>query len=381
MPEPFKNLLNRIMIRGMAEHFSKAEPDFDSAGFVMMAGENLETLELKERSTQITATLATFLPDNFEKAAAIMLASLAPEECDAVVNAQPGTLQADQRGIEGWAIMPMVDYVGLYGRGHFDLSMALLKEMTKRFSSEFGIRFFLIEEPERTLSLLKEWARDSNHHVRRLISEGTRPRLPWAMRLPAFIEDPTPLLPLLEALKDDDEEYVRRSVANNLNDIAKDHPDLIAEIAKRWLNEASKDRKKLVRHACRTLIKQGHQKTLKALGYDSPCIKLKNLEILTPSVSFGNAVIFELCLTSTSKHAQPLIIDYAIHHRKANGSATPKVFKWKTITLAPLTTMPKAKKKHAIKKITTRTYYPGTQGLEVLINGVSFGVKTFELVM
>ena len=374
MPEPFKNLLNRTIISGIAEHFSKADSGFDPAGFMKMAGKNLETLELKERSAQITSTMVTFLPDDFKKAAAIMLASLAPDE-DGF-----GNSDIKNRGIAGWAVMPMADYVGLYGRGHFNLSMTLLKEMTKRSSSEFGIRFFLLEEPERTLSVLEEWVNDSNVHVRRLISEGTRPRLPWAMRLPAFIEDPAPLLPLLEALKDDEEEYVRRSVANNLNDIAKDHPDLIAKVAKRWLNEASKDRKKLVRHACRTLIKQGHQKTLKALGYDSPCIELKNLKILTPRVSFGSNLLFELCMTSASNLPQPLIIDYAIHHRKANGSTTPKVFKWKTITLAPLTTLT-TKKKHAIKKITTRTYYPGTHGLEILINGISFGIKNFELIM
>jgi len=255
-----------------------------------------------------------------------------------------------------------------------------LKEMTKRFSSEFDIRFFLLKEPERTLSILKIWAHDSNHHVRRLVSEGTRPRLPWAMRLPAFIDAPTPILPLLEMLKDDDEEYVRRSVANNLNDIAKDHPDKVAQIAGRWLDGASKNREKLVRHACRTLIKQGHQKTLKALGYEAPRIKLEKLKILTARVSFGDALMFELCLTSTSKKAQPLIIDYAIHHRKANGGTTAKIFKWKKATLAPLATF-KATRKHAFRKITTRVYYPGVHKLEIRVNGISLGSKNFALIM
>jgi len=252
--------------------------------------------------------------------------------------------------------------------------------MTKRSSSEFGIRFFLLEEPKRTLSTLEKWTRDSNHHVRRLVSEGTRPRLPWAMQLPAFVKDPAPILPLLEMLKDDEEEYVRRSVANNLNDIAKDHPDRVAKIAGQWLAGASKDRKKLVNHACRTLIKKGHQKTLKALGYGPARIELKKLKILTARVAFGDALLFELCLTSTSKKPQPLIIDYAIHHRKANGSTTAKVFKWKKITLESCATL-SAKRKHAIKKITTRVYYPGTHKLEIMVNGVSLGTKTFKLVM
>lgn len=374
MPEPFKNFFNKSIIKSMGDHFSRASSEFDRAGFIKAAAKNLEALELKERSAQITEALKTFMPNDFEKAGAIMLASLAPE--DDAVNFNGS--EANVKGLASWAIMPMVDYVGLYGLKHFDLSMTLFKELTKRSSSEFGIRFFLLKEPKRTLSVLKKWTHDPNCDVRRLVSEGSRPRLPWAMQLPAFIENPSPLLPLLEALKDDPEEYVRRSVANNLNDIAKDHPDLIAQLAGRWLKNASKNRERLVRHACRTLIKQGHVKTLKTLGYDAPKIKLENLKILTPRVTFGDALQFELSLTSTSKKTQPLIIDYAIHHRKANGGASPKVFKWKTITLTPDATL-NAKKKHPMRKITTRVYYPGTHKVEILVNGVSLRSETFEL--
>jgi 3-methyladenine DNA glycosylase AlkC len=375
MPEPFKNLLSRTVISHMAEHFTKSFSDFDAAGFIKRAGSNLESLELKQRSTQITHSMLTCFPDDFEKSAKIMLASLASVDVDNIDKSK-----ISHQGLSGWAIMPMADYVGLYGHDHFDLSMKLLKEMTQRSSSEFGIRYFLLKEPARTLSVLKKWAHDPNYHVRRLVSEGTRPRLPWAMRLPAFIEDPAPLLPLLEALKDDKEEYVRRSVANHLNDIAKDHPVIVEKLSKKWLVEASEERQKLVRHACRTLIKQGHQGTLKVLGFHPPQIELNTLNIMTPLVPFGDALIFELCLTSTRKRVQPLIIDYAIHHRKANGSTTAKVFKWKTLTLASLATF-EATKKHAIKKITTRNYYPGTHHLEILVNGISFGIKNFELIM
>jgi len=359
----------------MGNHFSKAWSGFDRAGFIKAASKNLEALELKERSAQITAALKTFLPEDFEKAGNILLESLGPEE-DVDVN----WADVDDRGLVGWAVMPMVNYVGLYGLEHFDLSMTLFKELTKRSSSEFGIRFFLIKEPKRTLSVLKKWSRDPNYHVRRLVSEGSRPRLPWGMQLPAFIKDPSPLLPLLEALKDDKEEYVRRSVANNLNDIAKDHPDTVAKIAKSWLKGASKDRERLVRHACRTLIKQGHQKTLKALGYGPPSVKLRKFNVLTPRVDFGDALLFEISLTSISKKTQSLIIDYAIHHRKANGGLSSKVFKWKTTTLAASATLT-SQKRHAMKKITTRVYYPGTHKVEILINGVSLGSKEFELKM
>jgi 3-methyladenine DNA glycosylase AlkC len=276
--------------------------------------------------------------------------------------------------------MPMTNYVGLHGLNHFSQSMTLLKEMTQRFSSEFDIRFFLIKEPKRTLSILEKWTGDPSVHVRRLVSEGTRPRLPWGMRLSKFVENPKPILPLLEALKDDEEEYVRRSVANNLNDIAKDHPDLVAGIAKRWLKEASKNRERLIRHACRTLIKQGHQKTLKALGYDEPKVKVEKFKLLNPKINFGEAILFEVDIRSNSKKKQQLIIDYAIHHRKANGGTSPKVFKWKTLAMAPNANLI-AKKKHAIKKISTRVYYPGIHEVEIFINGISFGKKKFELKM
>lgn len=359
----------------MGEEFSKSWPDFDCGGFISAASKNLGNLELKARSSQITAALVDYLPEDFEKAAAIMLSSLATEiETTSSGNAEtPG-------GVTGWAIMPLADYVGIHGLAHFDTSMNLFREMTKRFSAEFGIRFFLIEEPERTLRVLQEWTGDANYHVRRLVSEGTRPRLPWAMRLPAFIEEPAFILPLLESLKDDDEEYVRRSVANNLNDIAKDHPDVVARKAAQWLEGADKNREKLVRHACRTLIKQGHRETLDALGYGTPSVRLEKLELLTPQVRFGGALEFSFSIASTAKRTQPLIIDYAIHHRKANGSTTPKVFKWKTTMLMAARTL-SAKRKHPMRKITTRVYYPGTHRLEVFINGVPVAAAEFELLM
>ena len=180
MGEPFKNLFNERIINGMGAHLSKAWPEFDSAAFAAMAAKNLDELELKARSVRITEALTAFLPDDFQSAASIMLASLAPDDGGDIGSTDVNGPIIEDWGIEGWAVMPMTHYVGLQGLAHFDLSMMLLKEMTKRSSSEFGIRFFLIAEPERTLSVLETWLDDPNYHVRRLISEGTRPRLPWA---------------------------------------------------------------------------------------------------------------------------------------------------------------------------------------------------------
>jgi len=375
MAEPFKNLLNKEVIDRMAMHFLSQWPKFDTKGFVTAATKDLDALELKERTERITDTMIEFLPADFEKAGKIMLASLGPTLDDDI-----SASSADDKGIVGWAIMPLTHYVGLRGHDHFDLSMTLFKEMTKRSSSEFGIRFFLLESPAKTLSVLKTWTTDSNRHVRRLVSEGIRPRLPWAMRLPIFIKDPLPVIDLLELLKDDDEEYVRRSVANNLNDIAKDHPDIVAEIAAQWIKGASRERKKLIRHACRTLIKNGHKKTLKVLGFKAPKIKQTNVNILTPEVVFGDALQFTMTIVSDSNQNQALMIDYIIHHQKANGTTSPKVFKWRTTTL-PAKKALISTKKHAIKKITTRVYYPGTHTVEVMVNGVSVGVANFQLLM
>jgi len=375
MPEPFKNLFSTHLILGMAEHFQNQWPDFDSSGFSDAASKNLESLELKERSRQIMNAMITYLPDDFIQAGEIMLASLSPS-----LEGDIFGVTVDDAGIAGWAIMPMAHYVGLRGHDHFELSMTLFKEFTKRFSSEFGIRFFLLDAPEKTLSTLKTWTKDKDKHVRRLVSEGTRPRLPWAMHLPLFIEDPSPVIELLEELKDDDEEYVRRSVANNLNDIARDHPDLVTDIAEQWMKGASKERQKLVRHGCRILIKNGHKKVLQVFGYKPPIIRNAVIALNTQELVFGNALEFALSVSSASDHDQPLMIDYVIHHQKANGKTSPKVFKWRTTTLQANKLLTSTKK-HTIKKISTRVYYPGRHKVEVMVNGVSVGSADFNLLI
>ena len=375
MAEPFKNLLNRDVIEGMAQHFEKYCANFDKKGFIEDATQGLELLELKARTDRITDTMIEYFPENFEIAGKIMLSSLGSPLGDDVSSGV-----VDSKGIAGWAVTPMTHYVALKGHENFDLSMTLFREMTKCASSEFGIRFFILKQPEKTLGVLKKWALDPDQHVRRLVSEGSRSRLPWAMRLPIFIEDPSPVIEILEMLKDDESEYVRRSVANNLNDIAKDHPDVVSEIAKKWMVNASNERIKLIRHACRTLVKNGHKKTLAVLGYKPPSIHEADLEILTPAVIFGEALAFSISITSSSSQDQPLMIDYIIHHQKANGKTSPKVFKCRIANLLTNKTL-KITKKHPIKKITTRVYYAGTHSLEIMINGVSVGKCDFQLIM
>jgi len=286
----------------------------------------------------------------------------------------------NEHGIKGWAVMAMAEFVARRGQNpeHVALSLDVLKDMTSRFSSEFAVRPFLANHRELTLKTFSRWTTDENEHVRRLVSEGTRPRLPWGMRLKAFVADPSPVVRLLEVLKDDPSEYVRRSVANNLNDIAKNHPDLVANIAQNWMADASADRKRLIRHGLRTLIKAGNAKALQALGYAPAQIKVKRFALTTPEIVLGEALCFELEIASTAISNQPLVIDYAVHHMRANGHTTAKVFKWKTVQLDAEASL-NATKRHPIKPITTRRYYPGPHRVEVLINGKGIASADFQL--
>lgn len=255
-----KTLLDRAAIDCLAHNLRLADPDFDAAGFRRTALRGLEPLAILQRGQHLAAALRTHLPARFETAVDILLRSLTP----------PLTQTADL-GLAVFFYLPHVCFVGTYGldaahndgRDPFEAAMRAQYEITRRFSAEFSIRPFLIRWPERTLARLQEWTTDTDPHVRRLCSEGTRPRLPWAPRIPAFVRDPRPVLPILEALKDDPDLYVRRSVANHLGDIAKDHPTLAFELCRSWVNGASAERRWLIRHAVRHPAKKGVKAALR----------------------------------------------------------------------------------------------------------------------
>ena len=365
MAEPLKNLLHPALVKTMADHIAVHSAGFDKARFVDLATHDMPQLELMQRAIRIRDALAASLPDDFEQAATILSASLP---------------QSGRSGMTGWALLPVSQFVAQKGLGHFDLSLALLKQLTPHFTAEFGIRPFIHAEQDRALATIGTWTTDSNHHVRRLASEGTRPRLPWAIRLPALMRDPQPILPILTALLDDPEDYVRRSVANSLNDIAKDHPDLVAAFVGEHIETASPERRQLLRRASRTLLKKGHTAALSNFGFAPLSGIGATVEIKTPQVDFGNALAFTLTITNEGSAPQQVMIDYAIHHRKANGSLAPKIFKWKSLVLAPGETATMARQ-HAIRAITTRQYYPGGHRLEILVNGAVLAGGDFQLVM
>jgi len=365
MAEPLKNLLHPALVKTMASQIAASDDTFDMTRFVEVATRDMQQLELMQRSLQICDALGETLPDDFGKAAAILSATL-PKN--------------GRAGMTGWALLPVSQFVAQKGLGHFDLSLELLKQLTPHFTAEFGIRPFIHADQDRALATIGRWTADANHHVRRLASEGTRPRLPWAMRLPALMRDPQPILPILTTLLDDPEDYVRRSVANSLNDIAKDHPDLVAEFVGRHIGEASPERRQLLRHASRTLLKKGHAAALANFGFAPLSGIDAALNIETKSVDFGDSLAFTLAIINEGAVPQQVMIDYAIHHRKANGSLAPKVFKWKSLVLKPGQTVEMARR-HAMRAITTRQYHPGSHRLEILVNGAILAGADFQLVM
>lgn len=375
MPEPFKNLFNCVLINALACHLQRAAMDifdFDREGFVERAASGLESLELKARSRQVTQALCEYLPADFAVACEILLKALHPEE-DAPLSEQV----MNEYGVRGWAIMPMADFVAHNGLQYFDLSLNTLAQMTKRFSAEFAVRPFIIHDLERAEAYLQKWAGDQNVHVRRLASEGARPRLPWGAQIPALIENPQPTLPVLEVLRDDPSDYVRKSVANHLNDIAKDHPHIVVQVAKRWLEGAPLARQRLIRHACRTLIKQGNVDIMRVLGY-SPA-QLGNVQFSLSSSTVEIGGVLELQLSVSNAHStQALLLDYIMHFRLANGRLGKKVFKWKSLTLAAGETITLCKQ-HVFRPITTRTLYPGMHKVQLQLNGLIVAEQSFSL--
>ncbi|WP_299476024.1 DNA alkylation repair protein [uncultured Roseibium sp.] len=372
--EPFKNKISPDLVKCLGLHIERHLQGFDRASYEAAILAELDKLELKQRARLIADETGKILPDTLDAKFHVLRSILHPLENEGVDRA------SNCEGIRGWGMMPLGMVVTDHGLDDFEKSFALLKDMTKRATAEFEVRPFLDKDQERALTIMTPWVKDDSVHVRRLVSEGTRPRLPWGMRLNKLVEDPSPTLPLLEALKDDPEEYVRRSVANHLNDIAKDHPDLVADIATRWLQGADRNRQKLVRHACRSLIKQGHAATLTAFGLKPPEITVSGPNIKTPRVTYGGAVSFGIELRSSGRTAQDLVIDYLVHFMKANGTLAPKVFKWTKVKLEPGETV-SLSRDHAIRPITTRVYYGGTQAIGLRINGKDFGFSQFELVM
>ncbi len=375
MAEPFKNLINAALVRDAAAQLALHTPGFDSKAFVKHATTGLDALELKARVLQLCAALEVTLPRDFGAAATALEAAMAAPTAEG--EEAPAGLQA---GLRGWILWPVGEYIARQGQDQPERALAALHALTQRSTAEFAIRPFIVNHPKLSFETLARWTADDSHHVRRLVSEGSRPRLPWGLQLKSLIQDPSPTLPLLRALQDDPSDYVRRSVANHLNDIAKDHPGLVAHWLHDHLPDAPKERHALLRHASRTLIKAGDTAVLKAWGLGAAFKGEASLSVSPKRVALGGEVTLTLQLRSTAKKPQRLAVDYAVHHVKAHGGTSAKVFKGWQIELPPLGEVTLSKC-HSLKIITTRRYHAGRHGLAVQINGGVVAESHFDLSM
>lgn len=374
MAEPLKNQFGPAVPTRIAAMLQAVSNTFDAKAFLADVLTGYESLELMPRAWHIAHALRRHLPADYEAALALLMRSAAvPADHSAGL------------GMTSFLFLPHVFFVAHYGLDHFEASMQAQHNLTQRFTAEFSIRPYLERHREATLARLTIWAHDPSPHVRRLVSEGTRPRLPWAPRLREFQHDPSPVLALLELLKDDPELYVRRSVANNLNDIGKDHPELLHATARRWLQgepgrPASDERRWIVQHALRSAVKRGEAGALQALGFGKAAkVAVTEVDIAPPRVAIGGKLSIALDLTNTTAQAQTLCVDLKVHFIKANGAASAKVFKLKNVDLVPHATQ-RLGKTISLAEMTTRKHYPGTHLVELVLNGQVQRLGEFELV-
>ena len=381
MAEPFKTWIDAATVQAIARHVQRGWPAFDAAGFVQDALAGLDALELKARVQQLARALAARLPADADRACGILEASLGPPGHPDSDGDDLGTLRTSDAGLAGWPVWPLTEAVVLLCATQApERGLLALQAMTQRLTAEFAIRPFFIAHPALSFATVGGWQGHRSAHVRRLVSEGSRPRLPWGLRLQALVADPSPTLPWLQVLQDDPSAYVRRSVANHLNDIAKDHPALVADWLATHLPGASADRTALLRHASRGLVKAGDAAVLAAWGLGAAFRGQVALALSPTTLAVGEVLTITLTLQSTARTAQRLAIDYAVHHVKAAGHTTPKVFKGWVIDLAPGEQRTLVKR-HALKLITTRRYHPGAHAVDVRINGQVLAEAGFQLAL
>lgn len=359
MTERLKDLFfSDKFITELGSAISGVYPGFDQAEFYrLLYADGWESKELKQMMHHITHCLAATLPKDYPHALNI-LNEIAPN-------------------FEGFNAMIFPDYVEKYGLDDWELSLPALAFFTRLCSSEFAIRPFIEKDPERAMSYMYKWAEDENFHLRRLASEGCRPRLPWAISLPVFKRDPTPILRIMETLKDDPVEYVRKSVANNLNDISKDHPEVVLDICERWHGQ-SKNRDWIVKRACRTMLKAGNKRALILFGFGDPGqIEVTNLSFDRQALAIGDDLRFSFEIKLNDSETRRVRLEYIVDFVKANHKISRKIFQLKEAEFAtgsyPIT------RKHSFKELSTRKHYPGEHQFTIVVNGVEKATGIVDL--
>lgn len=353
-----KNWFDTAFYRRTARQLAALHPRFDTERFLAHALDDLDALELMARVRRTA--------EAFHVALTVPLA----DQLD-VLRAHAG-----QIGHNFAAIWPCA-HVALRGLDRPDLSLPALRDLTRHGSAEFAIRPFLVRDLPGTLAVLRAWTASDDEHVRRLASEGVRPRLPWGLRLQALVADPRPALPILETLRADPSLYVRKSVANHLNDIAKDHPELVLDVVAAWDRRDARTAW-IVKHGLRTLVKKGHPRALALFGAGAAPKVRATVAVSPRRIQLGDTVVVSAKIASDSARAQSLIVDYVVHYARASGRASAKVFKWTALELAAGESV-ELTKRQTIRDFTTRRHHAGRHRVELQINGRRLAETAFTL--
>ena len=359
MAEAFKNLLNENSIRELAVAIQSVYDSFQVEDFMKSTvDETWNGLELKARGRKITINLGKYLPKDYGNALGVI---------DKVVLCY-----------NGFGMFCFPDFVEVFGQDeeNWDLSIAALARYTQYSSSELAVRPFIIKHEDRMMAQMTEWSKSESEHIRRLSSEGCRPALPWGVALNSFKKDPSPVLPILEQLKTDPSETVRKSVANNLNDISKTHPDLVAHLAQDWYGK-DKHTDWIVKHACRTLLKKGNRDVLAIFGYDNAdAVTVDNFMLEKSVVSIGDDLTFSFSISV--KDATKVRLEYGIDYVKSSGKRSRKIFQISESSLKANTKKDYAKT-HSFADVSVRKHYPGTHSVTLIVNGTERGTLDFEI--
>jgi len=358
-PALLKNILGPQALIIIADAGASVSTRFDRASFLSAASGGLDALSIMERVRHIADALHAALPARYGDALEI-IGAMAPQLT------------------HGFQAVAITEFVARYGLGDFDRSMDALADLTRFGSAEFAIRPFLASDIERTLAVMKRWTSSADEHVRRLASEGSRPRLPWASRIPAIQEDPTLAASILQALRVDPSAYVRKSVGNHLNDIAKDRPDWLLERLAGWPTD-NPHTVWIIRHALRTLIKKGEPRALALIGVEhGASVTVRRFSIEPQVVHLGETIAMDAELVSTSPDDQRLVVDYRVHYARAGGKTAAKVFKLRTFDL-PAGQSTTLGVRQAIRDFSTRRHHPGRHEVELIINGLTMASTAFDI--
>ena len=377
MAEPFKNMFNEQFFDRFTKAIKRVINDFDERKFVsQIIDDEWESRELMQRCRHITTILKNFLPTDYKDSIAKIL-----ELVNHIKDTQKDFSEIDDTKfgltLEYGGILS--DFIQQYGLDDYKTSVEAIETITQFTSCEFAVRPFILRYPNEMMKQMLVWSKHEHWGVRRLSSEGCRPKLPWAIALPNLKEDPTPIIPILENLKNDTSRFVRLSVANNLNDIAKDNPEVVIDLARKWQGE-SENLDWIIKHGCRTLLKQGNTEALEIFGLDAvKNINIEDFQIITPKVKIGNSLEFCFKLVNSNPKKTKIRLEYGLYYQKANGTLSKKVHKISEKEYAE-NAITRITRKHSFRVVSTRVFHLGLHQVSIIINGNEFEKYNFELI-